>query len=221
MSVHTVVPVVQVGQVEPPIPMLENPRERARARFDELVSLGRSLGEAQRAWARLGRIAVAMEKDEDFTALGYESIGAMFVEIENLTGYSRSSIYAAKKLYEQVAPNGGEDVMEMSLGSAHVYKQLPAQLQRDPEVKESAKKLKPQQFEEKIETDHPEAHVEARERFIVRLTRSQGAKRREIVDMWRALNEDPNAPIEDVDEAIYAEYYLNHHDEYRAKMVKS
>jgi hypothetical protein len=218
VSVHTVVPVLQVEQsVE--VPMLDNPRERASARFQEVIGIARTLVEADRAWARLGRIASAMERDGDFKTLGYPSIGAMFVEVENLTGYSRSSIYAYKKLYESVSANGGNDVMDMSLGSANVYAQLPAPLQRDPEVRESAKSMKPQDFEKKIEQAYPDAHIESKQLFKLRMVQSQSTAFRAALDMWRLLNDDLSSRVEEALEGVCADFCLTHQQEYRSKLA--
>ena len=56
-----------------------------------------------------------------------------------------------------------QEVPDMPLASAHVFKVLPANLQRDPEVVESVKKMKPKQFHKKIAKEHPSVHIEEQE----------------------------------------------------------
>lgn len=135
--------------------------ERAQARFNELVALGKQAVQAERIWAQIGKLAVLMEQERDYAALGYESMGACILEIEVLSGYDRSSIYAYKSLWEKIEPNAGESGLQMRLGSAQLYWQLPAALQRDPEV-QAAARAKPKVFREQIAGDYPQAIIETK-----------------------------------------------------------
>ena len=160
---------------------------RARARFDELVSLGKQAVDAGRIWARIGRLVVQMECDRDYTALGYDSMGACILEIELLSGYDRSSIYAYKTLYKETSPNAGESILQMSLGSAQIYRQLPAALQRDPDVQQAAR-AKPKVFREKVAKEFPLAIIETRLRLSLNLDFTLYSKWRKFLDDCRARN---------------------------------
>jgi hypothetical protein len=174
--------------------------DRAKARFDEACSLARQLAEAERSWVRLGRLLTLMERDKDWERLGFDSIDACIMEIEALTGYSRSSIYAFRKLYEECSRNF-VTVPEMPLSSGHLFKQLPAALQRDPDVIESAKKLKPKQFRQKIQDDYADAHVEQTHDVHLHLEASLYSLWREAIDTVRMLD-NVTASYEQVFETI-------------------
>ena len=159
--------------------------ERAKQRFNELVSLGKQAVEAGRIWARIGRLTVQMERDRDYAALGYDSMGACIVEIELLSGYDRSSIYAFKTLYQETSPNAGESLLKMPIGSAQIYRQLPSALQRDPEV-QAAARFKPKIFREMVANDYPQALVETRTRLSLNLDNS-------LYEKWEAFLVDCRA----------------------------
>lgn len=161
--------------------------ERARQRFSGLVALGKQLVQATRSWALLGRLAADMERDRDYTVLGYETMGACILEVEILSGYDRSSIYSFKALYEQASPNAGESILEMPLGSAQIYKQLPAALQKDPEVKAAAR-FKPKLFRRQVADNYPEALIESRIRLSLNLDVSLYEKWESFLGDCRARN---------------------------------
>ena len=174
--------------------------DRAKARFDEACSLARQLAEAERSWVRLGRLLTLMERDKDWERLGFDSIDACIAEIKVLTGYGRSSMYAFKRLYEQASVNGVE-IPDMPLATGHIFRQLPAALQRDPDVIESAKKLKPKQFRQKIQDDYPDAHVEQTHDVHLHLEASLYSLWREAIDTVRMLD-NVTASYEQVFETI-------------------
>ena len=159
--------------------------ERARQRFNEFVALGKQAVEAGKIWARIGRLAVQMEEDRDFATLGYETMNACIMEIELLSGYDRSSIYAYKTLYRDISSNGGESIFEMPLGSARIYQGLPGALQRDKDVQIAAR-AKPKLFLEKVSSDYPQAIMESKIRLTLSLEMS-------LYNKWRAFLVDCRA----------------------------
>jgi hypothetical protein len=181
--------------VIPPSDAAPASTERARTRFNELVSLGKQAVEAGRIWARIGRLAVQMERDRDFVVLGYESMGACILEIELLSGYDRSSIYAFKTLYEEASPNAGESILQMPFGTAQIYRQLPAALQRDADVREAAKQ-KPKLFRAQVAQDYPQALVETRTRLSLNLDNSVYLMWEEFMKLVRQVNDDPGMTYE-------------------------
>jgi hypothetical protein len=187
MSTQTVV-------IPPETPPPASPG-RARARFDELVALGKQAVEAGRIWAQIGRLVVQMERDRDFLALGYETMGACIMEVELLSGYDRSSIYAYKTLYEETAPNAGESILQMPLGSAQLYRQLPSALQRDPEV-QAAAKAKPKVFRETVAKEYPKALIETRVRLSLNLDSSVYSLWEEFLGRCREISGDSGMTYE-------------------------
>lgn len=179
----------QTVELLPP-PVAQDGSGRARARFDELVDLGKQAVAAGRIWAQIGRLAVQMERDRDYTTLGYESMGACIVEIELLSGYDRSSIYAYKTLYEEASPNAGEAILEMPLGSAQIYRQLPSALQRNPEVRTAAQK-KPKDFRVRLAREFPQSLIETRVRVSLNLDNSVFVMWEEFLGRCRYISGDP------------------------------
>jgi len=171
-------------------PELQDAPGRARARFDEFVSLGKQAVASAQLWVRIGRLAAQMDKDHDYTTLGYSSMGACIMEIELLSGYDRSSIYAFKALYEEASPNAGDDILAMPLGSAQIYRQLPSAMQRDPEVRTAAQ-AKPKDFRVRLAKEYPQALIESKIRLSLSLDESAYRLWEEYLDWCRETNGDP------------------------------
>ena len=184
------------------IPNLEN--ALSQSRFDEAVKLARGLADAERSWLGLGRLLSLMEKDHDYQKLGFDSIHELIGEIKILTGYGRSSMYRFKTLYEECSQNG--DPPEMPLSSAHVFKQLPAQLQCDPEIIDSVKKMKPKQFKQKIADNYPVAHIEIDNEIKLHPPQSVFQMWREAIDGMRLLENSPTLTHEAVFENLLADW---------------
>ena len=168
-------------------PDLENSISRAQTRFSEAVGIAKQLAASERLWITLARLLSVMEKAGDLERLGFHSVNACIAEIETLSGYSKSSIYAYRKLYEECGLNQ-VDVPDMPVESAHVFKQLPAQLQRDPQVVDAVKRMKPNKFREKMVVECPEAHVEYP--IFKRFTASQWEKINETLNLYRQTVQD-------------------------------
>jgi hypothetical protein len=136
-----------------------------------------------------------MEKDRDYLALGYESMGACIMEVELLSGYDRSSIYSYKKLYEETSPNAGESILQMPLGSAQIYRQLPSALQRDPDVQQAAR-AKPKLFRAKVAQDYPQAIMETRITLSLNLDNSVFVLWEEFLARCRDVSGEPELTYE-------------------------
>ena len=119
------------------------------------------------------------------------------MEVELLSGYDRSSIYAYKTLYEETSPNAGESILQMPLGSAQIYRQLPGALQRDPDVQLAARS-KPKVFREKVAADYPQAIMETRQRLSLNLDNSVFLSWEEFLGRCREISGDPELTYEQV-----------------------
>jgi hypothetical protein len=183
----------------------ETPLQRAKTRHDEVLRICEHLVAAMHAWGRLGKLCAMVERDHDWELLGYESFGSWMMAVENHTGYSRASAYAYKKLFEELEP-WSDDLEGMSLGTAQVFKLLPAGLQRSAEVRSDAKRMKPKAFREKIAMDHPESHIETRESVCLNLDASLYQLWREAIDGARALEDDVCLTHEVVFEKILVDW---------------
>lgn len=172
------------------------PMQRAKARHAEVLSICEHLVQALHAWGRLGKLCTLVERDNDWELLGYSSFGAWMMRIEEISGYSRAAAYSYAKLYRDLEPLWGAEVHELSLGTANVVRQLPSALQRDPEVRRAAKRMKPKQFREKIAGDYPDSHIETREELRLNLDDSFAKVFHELVECTRVLYEQPEMSYE-------------------------
>jgi hypothetical protein len=71
-------------------------------------------------------------------------------------------------------------LLDIPKGSLHTLAQLSTAVRNEPEVLEAARTMKPEEFEEKLEREHPLQHVERR--TPMRLT--PGRSERRIIDRW-------------------------------------
>jgi|SRR5271157_1811143 len=181
----------------------QTPLQRARGRHEEVIAICNHLVQALHAWGRLGKVCTLVERDKDYLLLGFESFGQWMMRIEEVSGYSRAAAYQYMKLFRELETH---DIEGMSLGTAHVFKQLPSALQRDPGVLQAAKRMKPKQFREKIATEHPESHVEMKEAICLNIDGSFATMFHEVVEAMRTLEELPELSYERAVEIAFASW---------------
>ena len=179
----------------------ETPTQRAKSRHAEVVAICEHLVQALHSWGRLGRLCTLVERDKDWELLGYKSFGDWMMKVEEVSGYSRASAYSYMALFKQLEKH---DVSGMSLGAAHVFKQLPAALQRSPGVLADAKRMKPKEFREKIAQEYPDSHIEIHEQVCLNLDGSVYKLWRETIDGLRLIEDDPAMSHETVFEHVLA-----------------
>lgn len=167
------------------------PIQRAKSRHSEVLSICEHLVQALHAWGRLGKLCTLVERDKDWELLGYASFGSWMMKIEEVSGYSRAAAYSYAKLYRDLEPLWGAEVHELSLGTANVVRQLPSALQRNPEVRHAAKRMKPKQFREKIADEYPDSHIEVREEVRLNLDGSFVPIFHEVIEAMRVIEDDP------------------------------
>lgn len=174
----------------------QTPLQRAKGRHEEVISICNHLVAALHAWGRLGRLCTLVERDKDYLLLGFESFGQWMMRVEEVSGYSRASAYAYRDLFRSLEHLGEAAIEGMSLGSAHVVRQLPSALQRNPEVLQKAKRMKPKELREYIAREHPESHVEMKEELCLKLDESVAILWHEALEGARLLNGDPQMTYE-------------------------
>lgn len=79
-------------------------------------------------------------------------------------------------------------LLDVPKANIRLLTQLSTAVRNEPDVLEAARTLKPEQFEEKIEAEHPGQHLEARKPLRFRFGRSQARKVEEAIE-W-ALEHD-------------------------------
>jgi len=175
----------------------------AQARFQECVSLAKMLSDAERAWAKLGRLLCAISEDQDYLHLGFETMDQCIMEISLLSDYSRSSLYRFKTLFPLVFKNAGVNTLEMRIGSADAFLLLPEHLQRDERIQMWASEL-PEKFKATVREQHPEVHFE--EEKIFKVPESRWLKILETLNYYRQVENDPEMSDQQAMEECLVEY---------------
>jgi hypothetical protein len=171
----------------------DNPTEVAKALDDEIVALGVAMMKAVRSWSRIGQIVVTMDRDAHWKRLGYKSHGSWLMSVEARTGYCRATLYHFAQKFTDIEKHPHiADMVQMTEGTMEVYRQLPEALQRDPEIKERAKRApRAKELRDHIAEAHPEAHVETRWKLELNLDASVEPMWRQFLELARASNGDP------------------------------
>ena len=189
---------LSVATVQEIRPISDNPMEVAQALDSEIVYLAGMLVKAFRSWSRIGQIVVLVDRGEHWKRLGYKSHGAWLVSVETRTGYCRASLYHFKDKFLEIENHPHvEDLIQMTEGTMEVFRQLPEKLQRDPEIKERAKKsTRAKNFREHIAETQPEAHIEVKEKVELNLEASFLPIFHEFMESIRVIEEEPTMSYE-------------------------
>lgn len=177
----------------------------AQSRFQECVNLGKMCVDAERAWAKLGKLLCAMERDKDYEALGFKSMGRLMMEFELLSGYARSTGYHCIDLYGKAAKHAELNVGDMRLGSAEIFVNLPEHLQRDERVQMAASQA-PSVFEEHIRTTHPECLIE--KAHILKLPSSRWEVIKSAIEYYREVEDDQELTDQECLEFLAADWRM-------------
>src|ERR1035438_9915570 len=167
-------------EVRPDLDNSEIALTEACERFAAAVGIARELARNERLWLFFARLLASMEDNGDLLRLGYKSLSACVDAIKAQSNYSRSSMLEFVRVFRLCSQNA-VDVPDMPQGSAYVFMQLPAPLQRDSDVVDSATTMRPKEFRRKIAADFPQAHIEEQE-VIKKFGASQ----------WEKINETLN-----------------------------
>lgn len=198
------------------VPLVSTTFDR-RALFTELDGRVRNIEARFKAtWLELSNLCIAMQDGELWREGGYDSYGQWLM---NAAPMSRAYAYAAVKARQALRDVPEEDLKEIPLGNAITLEQTPRN-RRNGDLIEKAKRQPPREFRETVEDEIPEAHVELTTVHRFRLTRGAGKVLRSGLDMWRILNDDPEAPAESALEGLIADYMLGHQELLELKLAK-
>lgn len=165
-------------------------------------------------WSELADICHTMQTNQLWREGGYESFTDW---INSACPCSRSTVYLSMGLREQLRDIPDEEIRSIPLGNARTLAETPRN-RRNGHLIEQAKRQSPRQFLSTVIEAVPEAHLEARIKHTFHLVRSASLKLQDGFAMWRLLNDDPEAPVEAVLEAIVAEYVETHEDLYAEQL---
>lgn len=206
MSVHTVVPVVQLEQSEITL---------RRSLFDDLDRRAREIEKQWKStWVELADLCATIRGSELWRDGGYESFGSW---LKNACPTSRSMAYLAMGIREELTEMSAEDLRQIPLGNAKILQDTP-RIRRNGHLIEAAKAQPPREFIGTVIEQAPDAHLEQKQVHKFRMTTSASKTLQAGLDMWRLLNDDPEAPPETSLEGIVSDFMLTHQEEFERKV---
>jgi len=183
--------------------------------FAELDKRAREIEEQQKStWVELADLCCTMRDSELWREGGYSSFGAW---LQSACPTSRSYAYMAIGIREELREITDSELKQIPLGNAEILKHTPKQ-HRVGKVLEAAKAQPPREFIGTVIHEAPDSHLEKKVCHRFRPTSSQSKKWQEVFDMWRVVNEDPHAPVEDVLEGILTDWMEGHQTQYEWKV---
>lgn len=185
--------------------------------FAELDSRARQIEARTKSdWVDLADICTTMHDSQLWREGGYSSFGAW---VQSACPTSKSMAYLVMGLRAELKDIPDEELRQMPLGNASILRDTPKQ-HRNGKVLEAAKQQPPREFIGTVIHEAPDSHLEKRQCHKFRPTASQSKKWQEAFDMWRVVNEDPYAPVEDVLEGIITDWMEGHQSQYEWKVAK-
>lgn len=219
MAIQVLTPQMSVGIPGSEIPLISDTGVTTfdrQAYFFELDGRVRNIEQRlKETWVELSSLCIKVQDEELWREGGYASYGQW---VTNACPFSRSYCYAAVGARRELADVPEDDLKEIPLGNAVVLQRTPKN-RRKPALIEKAKSQVPRKFQQTVEDSVPEAHVEVITIHRFRLTRSAGKILRAGLDMWRMLNDDPEAPVEAALEGLVCDYMHTHRQELEQKLA--
>jgi len=178
--------------------------------FTELDKRARSIEAQNKAtWVELAEICCSVRDNRLWQDGGFQSFGEW---LKDACPTSRSLAYLAIGIREELKEIGTSQLKKIPLGNANILRDTPKH-RRNGHLLEAAMMQPPREFLGTVIEHSPESHLERKHCHKFRLTQSQTKVLMDGFEMWRKLNEDPDAPAEDVLEGIIADFILSHERE--------
>jgi len=164
-------------------------------------------------WLELADICMTIRDNELWREGGYHSWNSWLL---SACPTARSTAYAAINTLKQLSDIPPEDLREIPPGNAHILAGVPKK-QRNGKILKAAKSQTPQEFTATVIHEAPAGHIEQKICHKFRMTSSQSKILAAALDVWKMLNDDPNAPAEVALEGIVSDYMMSHQTEYEKK----
>lgn len=174
----------------------------ARAREIEAIT--------KSTWLELADLVIVIRDNELWKEGGYHSFHAWLV---SACPTARSTAYAAIANLEELQDIPREDLKQIPPGNAGILAGVPKK-HRNGKILKAAKSQTPREFTATVIREAPESHIEQKICHKFRMTSSQSKILQAALDIWCALNNDPDAPPETSLEGILADFVLRYQDEY-------
>jgi hypothetical protein len=188
--------------------------QQRMALFAELDARAREIEEQQKStWVELADLCCTIRDSELWREGGYTSFGAW---LQSACPTSRSYAYMAIGIREELREISEAELKQIPLGNADILKHTPKQ--HRGKVLEAAKAQPPREFIGTVIHEAPDSHLEHKHCHKFRIDSSQSKVLVDAFAMWRALNDDPDAPREAALEGIIADWMQEHQRQYEWKL---
>lgn len=107
-------------------------------------------------WSEMAELCRLIDEQGDWKVLGFESYGKW---LKDAAPQSRSAVYAARGILEELKEVPTDEIRQMALGSAKALAMVPAS-KRTRELVRRATQERPQAFTATVQAKHPELHIE-------------------------------------------------------------
>lgn len=192
--------------------------EHRLALFSELDKRAREIEvQLRSSWVELADLCATIRDNQLWREGRYQSFGAW---LQDACPTSRSYAYLAMSAREELKEIPAAELKQIPIGNADILKHTPKQ-HRNGKVLTAAKNQPPREFIGTVVKEVPNAHLEQKIVHKFRPTKSQSIIYSQGFDMWRLLNEDSSAPVEDCLEGIISDYLLAHQREFEKKAAKA
>jgi len=161
-------------------------------------------------WSELADICMCVRDAEEWRILGFSSFNRWLLDA---VPKSRSSVYAAMGVVEELQDVTKEDLSQIEQGNATILSKLPKKMRQSRKVIAAAKSLPPRKFIEKIQEQAPDLHIEQKVARKLKFTPTQEKTIDAAIGMVRLLTEDEMSD-EDALESICADYLEGHRKQY-------
>jgi hypothetical protein len=163
-------------------------------------------------WVEMAEIAIIVRDNNEAPLLGYESWTDW---LEFAAPQSAGNVHQSIRILEQLADDiPRETVRQIPKGNAKVLVHMSKADRRDSAWTDKAKEMKPKTFVKEVQEKRPGLHIEklVAKRFGFSLSQSEIIEG--LVEMYRIIEQKPEASYEEALEGAASEYVLEHLKEY-------
>jgi hypothetical protein len=147
-------------------------------------------------WSEMAELCAQVEEFEDWRILGFESYGLW---LKDAAPQSRSAMYAARGLLQELKELPKETLRQVPLGSAKLLAKVP-KARRTKKLLAKATTQRPSDFRETIQEQLPDLHIEGIQNWTFKFTKSQRKKARSVLDMVKMIDAEELLDDEDLED---------------------
>jgi hypothetical protein len=135
-------------------------------------------------WSEMAELVKLVEEQQDWRILNYQSFSSW---LKSAAPQSRSAMYAAKGLLDELKDLPQEELRQIPLGNAKVLAAVPKR-SRTKGLLTAAKTERPQKFRAQVDEKFPDLHLETVHNWTFKFKKSQRKRVRMTLDMAKILD---------------------------------